>query len=155
MSLGNVMQANGSLVRASSELNLLKMEECKRFRVNATIAGAKSKETDAVGDEANASARKGVDAFFQKKAAEEAKTSATWGFWSSIASGISGIASSNSTFGAISAAIKGGFGVLGAYFAMAGAGDELDLANKQFGILSGEAQADQNTLKALDANPYA
>lgn len=158
MGLGNVMQANGSLVRAASEFNLLKMEDMKRVRAGATITGARMKEFDAVAQEAASSTRKSVDSFFQMRSANDARNAAIAGFVSALAGAGSGIAAAAgsenaSVFSILSAVVKGGMSALGAYFALVGAQNELELARSQNQTLSDEARADQNNMRALDGNP--
>jgi len=156
MGLGNVIQSAGSLVRAESEFNLLKIEDMKRVRSQNTIATARSKELDATTDEANRSARMSGDAFFSKETAREARNAAIAGLVSAVASGVSGVisaAGSGNALGVVGAVLKGTFGVLGAFFALLGAQDEFKMAETQFGILDDDAKADQKNVQALDGNP--
>lgn len=157
MGFAAVSQASGSFSRAEAEFNLLKKENQNRLRVDNSVASARGQELDGRAGEAAESERKYVDTFLQLKAAEKAEEAAKWGFWGSVANGLtklgSNIAGGKSGFDTAFTAIGDGFAALGAYFAMLGAKDEVKLLAMQFGDLSEGAKADKAMVAAMDGNP--
>lgn len=150
------MQSAGSYNRAAAEFNLLNVENQKRLRTDSTVARARVDEKNARADELDRSIEKKVNTFYQKKSADEAKTAAQLGLVSSIVGAASNIfqgAESGGLTGAITAGLSSVFSVLGAYMALKGAQDEVEMINKQYGYISKDAQSDANAMRALDGNP--
>lgn len=157
MGFSNVAQASGGHNRAVAELNLLKKENQNQMRVNNSLANARGQELDGRAQESAETTRKYVDTYLQMKAAEKAHEAAKWGFVGSLVN-LAGKLASNIVGGSggwqtAMDAVGDGFAALGAYFAMRGAGDEVELLKQQFGDLSFDTKQDQNMVRALDGNP--
>lgn len=152
--LGQVMQANGSVVRAESEFNLLTNENKKRLRAESTLATARTSEKDGRASEAEQSIKKRDDLVFQVGSAEMAEEAAKLAIVSAAVGAAAGIFGAlGDTFSVITAAIQGFFNVLGAVFAYLGAQAEAEMLNKQFGHISAEANQDKQMVAGMDGNP--
>ena len=161
MGFANIAQASGSASRAESELNLLTKENQNRMRVENSVSNARGSELDGRAGEAVESSRKFIDKFLQVKSSEAAKEAAKYAFWGSLVNLATKVGTElasqkfniGNVIGTITRSIGDAFGVLGAWFALRGAQDEVKLLNSQFGILSKATEEDQNMVKALDGNP--
>lgn len=162
MGFAAMAQASGSANRAEAELNLLTKENQNRLRVNDSVSTARGAELDGRAREAVESSRKYIDTFLQLRSAEEAEEAAKWGFWASFVDLATKIGSSVAQQGKLTLKtlgnalidnIGGVFSTLGAWFALQGASDEVELLKGQFGIISKSAKEDQNMVSAMDGNP--
>ena len=158
MGFANVAQSSGSHNRAVAELNLLTKENQNKMRVDNSLANARGQELDGRSQEAAETTRKLVDTYLQLGAAKEARTAATWGFVGSLVNMAgklaSNIAGDKSGWTTAMDAVGDGFAALGAYFAMRGAGDEVELLDMQFGEMKADTKEDQNMVRALDGNCF-
>ena len=158
MGFANVAQSAGGFGRSESEKNLLTRENQNRMRVDNTVATARGQELDGRSQEASETTRKYVDTYLQLKAAEKAEEAAEWGFIGSLVNLAGKLASNivgdSGGWQTTMDAVGDGFAALGAYFAMVGAGDEVELLKMQFGEMSEDTKEDQKMVAALDGNCF-